>query len=29
MEKYKKIIQNNNFKISNVTWNEEFALSNG
>ena len=28
-EKYKKVIQNNEFKISPGTWNEEFELPNG
>ena len=29
MEKYKNIIQNNKFKISAPTWNDEFGLSDG
>ena len=29
MEKYKKIIKNNKFKISVPTWNEEFELPDG
>ena len=29
MKKYKKVIQNNKFKISAPTWNEEFELRNG
>ena len=29
MEKYKKVKQNNKFKISAPTWNEEFKLSGG
>ena len=28
MEKCKKVIQNNKFKISTSTWNEEFELPN-
>ena len=29
MEKYKKVIKNNKFKISAPTWNEEFELPDG
>ena len=29
MEKYKKVIQKNKFKISAPTWNEEFELPDG
>ena len=29
MEKYKKVIEKQNFKISAPTWNEEFELPNG
>ena len=29
MEKYKKVIKNNKFKISSPTWNEEFQLPDG
>ena len=29
MEKYKKFIQKNKFKISSRTWNEEFKLPDG
>ena len=29
MEKYKKVIQKNKFKISATTWNEEFELPDG
>ena len=29
MEKYEKIIQNNNFKIKAPTWDEEFELPDG
>ena len=29
MEKYKKSYKNNKFKISSLTWNEEFELPDG
>ena len=29
MEKYKRVIKNNKFKISAPTWNEEFELRDG
>ena len=29
MEKYKKVIKNNTFKVSAPTWKEEFGLSDG
>ena len=29
MEKYKKVIKNNRFKMSAPTWNEEFELPDG
>ena len=29
MEKHKKVIQNNKFKISPPTWNEKFVLPDG
>ena len=29
MEKYKKVIKNNKFKVSSRTWKEEFELSDG
>ena len=29
MEKYKKVIQNNKFKISPLTWNDKFELPDG
>ena len=29
MEKYKKVIQNNRFKIPTPTWNEKFELPDG
>ena len=29
MEKYKKSIKNNKYKISDPAWNEEFELSDG
>ena len=29
MEKYKKSYKNNTFKISSLTWNEEFELPDG
>ena len=29
MQKYKKVLQNNKFKISALTWNEEFELPDG
>ena len=29
MEKHKKLIKNNKFKISATTWNEEFELPDG